>query len=300
VRKHEARERRDTDARAFRALAVLRACGFAMAGLFATFFVYGLLWGLGALPILLIFPIAALAAALLAPRVPWVAVGVVALLTLTQVLSLLAAPTIGTQMMDAVVSRELGWEMPRASPWTLLPRTAIAVSGLLALGFVVGAGGKLSATRWDELLAAHPRRKRLHRLVAGAGVLVGAASMLGVCVGYLVERAMEDATVVEREDALTGLKSAFEDAWNTGDLDGVAACFLEDEQISAGDRLESHLSERGYDAWPEIEFVRESGDDSERFVYYRVAGSRAEPFLRTEWRLWGPRWVLRDVRVRKR
>jgi hypothetical protein len=130
--------------------------------------------------------------------------------------------------------------------------------------------------------------------------VVGAVSVFGGWVGYRVERGAEEAAVREREDAIAGLKSAFQCAWNSADLDGVIACFLEDERVSATEALPSYLRECGYDAWPPIEFARESGNGSERTVYYREAGSSEEPFLRTEWRLWGPRWVLREVRVRKR
>jgi len=63
VGRYEAKARVDAGARAFRALAILRASCLAMAGLCATFVLVGLLEGMGVLPWWLAFAIALLAAA---------------------------------------------------------------------------------------------------------------------------------------------------------------------------------------------------------------------------------------------
>jgi membrane protein YdbS with pleckstrin-like domain len=211
MRRHEARARVEAQARAFRALAVLRACCVAIACLCATFVLQGLLRGIGVPPAWLVCSVALLAVARLAPDWPWIAVGVAALLAVAQVLALLAMPAVPDAQTRAMaeVLHELDVDTaPLFRPrWVvLLPRVGIVLLGAVALSFMIDAKRDVSGANWDQLLAGHPGRKHTHLLLVAAAVLLGAASLLGVWLDYRIERRAEEAAMRSKEHSMSAVK----------------------------------------------------------------------------------------------
>lgn len=147
--------------------------------------------------------------------------------------------------------------------------------------------GHTAHERHERLLDAMRRAaRRTWKVSVGAAVLVVAASAFGTV------SVLKDMRVEELEPAI----AAFEQAWNTDDLDAVKASFPEGVREVASTRLAGLVKGHGWDgALPRLEAGVTTEDEDGVSVDYALGAVT----VATRWQRSGPAWTLAEVEVPK-